>query len=193
MPKPLIRRNVALDNMQQGSHGRSGEVISYSMYDTFSTVSTTLKYKFFSVPQGPTKTEADTNNLLAGYMPSGQRLTASTLKIMIVGIASMTAALQQNLFNMLFDTTIAVKMPGKDNLGIWTLAEIMGNGLLLSNVATQYGPVPTFSGRYRLGVPLIFAAQTAFDLTLTHHVAPAAGIDGTRIKFSLSGTLERLS
>lgn len=195
-PSPGIMRNTALDNLQQGSHGRSGEVISYSLYDTYLLVSTSAGYSFFKVPLGqgtPAKTMADTNNMLAGVMPQGQRLTVESIKFIIDTPAAMTDALQKNLFDMLFNTTLEIYLPGKDNLGIWTLAELTGLHLLMPLAATYNGPTTTFFCNFRLSVPVILAAQCTFEGRMVHHVAPSAYIDNTKLKMSWAGTLERLS
>jgi hypothetical protein len=191
-----VRRNQGLANLQEGSHGRSGEIISYSLFDTVTLVSTQMNFKFFSTPLGqgvPVKTQADTNNLLAGVMPAGQRLTVEMLKIIIFGAATVTDAVQINLFQMLFNTTLEVYLPGKDNLGYWTLAEITGLSTMFPYSATFSGPQPRYTSCYRLTVPIILAAQTAFEVRLVHHIAPNAAINDFRIKLVLAGTLERLS
>jgi hypothetical protein len=191
-----VRRNNALANLQEGSHGRSGEIISYSLFDTVTLAVAQLNYKFFATPLGqgvPVKTQADTNNLLAGVMPAGQRLTVNMIKLIILGVATVTDAVQILLYNMLFNSTLEIYIPGKDNLGYWTLAEITGITTMFPYSATFAGPQPRYTGCYRLNVPVLLAAQTAFEVRLVHHVVTDVGIANFRIKLILSGTLERLS
>lgn len=193
---PGMVRNQALQNLTEGSHGRSGEIISYSMFDTVTLAAAQTTFKFFATPLGqgtPVKTQADTNSLLAGVMPAGQRLQVDMIKVFLLGVATVTDAVQIQIFNMLFNSTLEVYIPGKDNLGYWTLAEIMGVSSMLPFSATFQGPQPAYMGKFRLQVPIILAAQTAFEVRLVHHVAVNSAIADFRLKISLAGTLERLS
>jgi len=191
-----MRRNEGLEELQQGSHSRNGEIISYSLFDTTTLAVAQTTYKFFATPLGqgiPVKTQADTNNLLAGVMPAGQRLVVNMIKLILLGVATVTDAVQIQIFDMLFNSTLEVYLPGKDNLGYWTLAEIMGLSTMLPYSATFSGPQPRYTSCYRLDVPIILAAQTAFEVRLVHHVAVNEAIEDFRLKLCLTGSLTRLS
>lgn len=199
MPRPVrtpgVRRNEALANMQQGSHGRSGEVIAYSLFDTMVLASTTLAYDFFTVPLGQAgKHNADTNNQLAGVMPAGQRFTVEVLKLFLLAPDEVaTTTVMQEINAMLWNTTAEIYLPGKDNLGYWTLAELFGISTLLPFAVTINGPQPRYTSTYRLSIPVILAAQTSFKVKIVHHEAPHEDLDDYQLKFIMSGTLERLS
>jgi hypothetical protein len=193
---PGMRRNDGLQELQQGSHSQNGEILTYSLFDTATLAVAQSTYKFFAIPLGqgtPVKTQADTNNLLAGVMPAGQRLVVTMIKLILLGVVTVTDAVQIQIFNMLFNSTLEIYLPGKDNLGYWTLAELMGLSTMFPYSATFAGPQPRYTSCYRLDVPLILAAQTTFEVRLTHHVPVNVAIADFRLKLCLSGSLTRLS
>lgn len=190
-----LTRNESLINVQQGTLSKEGEVLSYSLFDTITLAAATTFHDFYTVPLGQAgKTKADTNMVQAGVMPAGQRLRADFIKVMVVGdTAGMTDTELNAWFHVMFNTSVEIMVPGKENLGIWTLTELMGYSQAMAMAATQEGTVPRFSGIFRLQVPILLAAQTPFKVRMEHHSTLTDNTDGMKIKLALSGVLERLS
>jgi len=189
-------RADAINNMQKGSYGTSGEVFHSSLWDTFTLASTVLQNKLFAVPinQGsPAKTEADTNMLLAGVMPNAQKMIVSGIKLQIVGLDGMTDVQMHRLYTVLTSTTAKIEIPGKDNLGLFCLSEIIGASLMLPQGATYNNAALNSTSGFKLSVPIILAANTPFAVNIVHHAAPSAYLDGVKIKWIFSGVTERLS
>lgn len=200
--RPVMRRNAAFGQLQEGAHSSSGEVFSASHYDTYKILTGILTYKYFSVPLNQAgKTLADTNNLLAGVFPSSFRLTADMIKMIfrMPAVGGVTQSILDDIYNMFFNTTIQITMPGKDNLGLFTLSEIFGASMNVGYDAATLasGPQAIVSGKFRLNIPIVIAANTAYSVDLVHHVAPPATLYVTdyeaQLKFIFSGTMERLS
>lgn len=192
----------ALTNLQQGTYDSRGEKLDYTYYDQASLLSTTLSHRFFTagLGGGTGKTLDQTNLQIGGSIPQGQNLRVYNLKTMITGpTTTLSDAALQNYFDMLRETTVSFRIPGKDALGIWTLQELVGasvniihtptlaaNNIALSAVARYVAILP-------LNQYIELAALTPFELLFEHHVAPNATLDAMIVKLGLNGRLKRAS
>ena len=194
-----MSREEALTKLQQGTFGEEGEQLEWSYYDTAVIAAATLVHRLFTNPLGAGgKTLADTNLTQAGQMPQGQHLEVNALKIMYTSDAAKATAVVQNLYDLLTESTISIEIANNKSMGQWTLQELMGAATLFALTPTAAGdniPViqPRYTGVYLLNVPIIIAALTPFEVTLTHHVAPAAALADDKLKISLAGILTRAS
>jgi len=193
----------ALNSLQTGTYKGSGDVIDYSLYDRIDMLSTTLQHHLFQIgvgqndPAGVVKTLADTNVQGSQGIPVGQKLYVNAIKVMYSSTtAAVTAAILNAFQEMVEQTTLTVRITGKDNYGQWKLGEMFGVPLQMALIdATTASPASLgrFLGIYPLNLPIVLAQQVQFEVFLEHHVAPSDVLDGDWLTVSLSGILERLS
>ncbi len=191
----------ALQRLQDDSaySKRAMEVLDWTYYDTFKLLSTTLTHRLFTVPLGQAgKTLADTNLPNASQLPQGQNLKVHALKLFYMATAERDEDTLQNIYDVLRNTTFRFLVPGKDTLGTWPLAEVMGTPFLvkmLPSVAGDNVPMisPSFKGVYPLNFPLKIGAVQTFEVEIQHHVAPAAALNDDEIRVGLNGRLRRMS
>jgi hypothetical protein len=208
MPFPVQRRNVApirsgnpLLSLQQGTYGTGGEVLDKTYYDTITLATATTVYRMFQTPEGqgtPAKTKDITNMTAAGTMPQGQNLKVKSIHVQYVTHAAIGTATVQKIINFLNHTTCEISIPGKDNIGDWTLAELMGNPTLIALTPTAAGdniPIAfgTFTGVKKLLVPIVLSALTTFEFRVTPVVASDAALDGDFLRVGFRGILRRSS
>jgi hypothetical protein len=194
------RPKDALQKLQEDSaySKTAGEVLDWTYYDTLALVSTTLMHRFFTVPLGQAgKTLADTNLTNGSQLPQGQNMKVHGLKACIVSAALATVEIAY-MYNMLNSTTIEFIVPGKDSLGTWRLAEIMGSSFLVPLIPTTAGDnLPLnkcdFKPVFPLNFPIKIGAIQTFEVRMTHQVAPNAALDATKICFGLRGRLVRMA
>ena len=191
----------ALQKLQDKSSysNQAGEKIDWSYYDTITLISTTLVHRFFTVSLGQNgKTLADTNLVQSGLLPQGQNMKVHALKVAYVANSAKGTAELNTYFNLLNDTVIELIVPGKDSLGTWRLAEIMGINQLFPIIPTVAGdnisqPQPMFNGIFPLNIPWQIGAIQSFEVRLTHTVAVNAQLEDDKIVFMLNGRLIRMS
>lgn len=192
-------REKTLSTLQQGAYGDQGEVLEWSYYDTAVIAAATLRHRMFTSPVGVGgKTLADTNMTQGGQIPQAQKFEASVLKVMYTSSAAKATADLQSLYDLLSESTLEVVVGQTKNMGQWTLQELMGNALQFSLTPTVAGdnisqPQSRSTGIYLMNIELILPALTNFELVLTHHEAPAAGLANDKLKISLAGILARAS
>lgn len=194
-----MSREEALTKLQQGTFGEEGEQLEWSYFDTATIAAATLVHRLFTNPLGAGgKTLADTNLTQAGQMPQGQHLEVNAIKVMYTSDAAKATAAVQNLYDLFTETTISVEIANNKSMGQWTIQELMGAATLFALTPTAAGdniPLiqPRYTGVYLLNVPIVIAALTPFEVTVTHHVAPAAALADDKLKISLAGILTRAS
>lgn len=193
----------AINSMQTGTYKGSGDVIDYSLYDRFTLDNAVLQHRLFQAGVGQAnaagviKTEADTNVQGSTGVPAGNKLYVNAIKLMYTcTTASVTAAILNEIQEMIEQTVLTVRITGKDNYGKWKLNEILGVPVQAVIDAAQ-DVKPTSFGRYLgiypLNLPITLAQQVQFEVFVEHHVAPNADLDGDWMSVSLCGILERLS
>lgn len=192
----------ALEALQNDSaySKRAMEVLDWTYYDTFKLETGILTHRLFTIPLGQAgKTLADTNLPTASQLPQGQNLKVHAIKMFYMGTAAATPEVDlQHIYDVFRNTTLNFKVPGKDSLGLWTLVEIMGNPFQVQMTPAVAGDnIPmvaaTFKGVYPLNFPLKIGAVQAFEVEITHHVAPNTAIDDDTIRIGLNGRLRRMS
>lgn len=192
-------REAALTKLQQGTFGEEGEQLEWSYYDTAVIAAATLVHRLFTNPLGAGgKTLADTNLTQAGQMPQGQHLEVNVIKLMYISDAAQATVDVQTLYTLLSESTISIEIANNKSMGQWTLQEILGSSLQFALTPSAAGDnipllTPRFTGIYPLNVPIIIAALTPFEVTLTHQVAPGAALADNKLKISLAGILTRAS
>jgi hypothetical protein len=194
-----IRGGMSLLNLQKGTYGTGGEVIDKTFWDTASLLSTANVYRMFTVPEGQGgKTKDLTNMIATGQISQGQNFRVNSILCHYYAVAARTSAQLLAIYNFLNHTTVEVEIPGKDSLGDWTLAQIMGAAFVVPFIPTTAGnsePMisPQFNGILHLKVPIVLSALTSFAIKVTPQVASAAGLNGDLLRIGMRGILKRSS
>ena len=189
-----------LTNLQQGTHGKSGEIIDWSYWDTatLATAAGVTVTQMFQVALGQGgKTIDVTNMITGGQIPQGQNFKVHCIKAFYITAAAKVTASVQLLYKFIRQTTIEITIPGKDSMGQWTLAELLGTATLIAETPTAAGdniPIiqPKYHGVFKLNTPLTLAALTPFAVKMTNQVIDASQ-NGDFVMISLNGTLKRAS
>jgi len=181
----------------------SMEILTFSYYDRMKIDGATpvLVNRLFQVPLGQAgKTLADTNIPNAGQLPQGQSFVVNAIKVFYLTRAVKATADLQKIYTLLQDTVLELIVPGKDQLGQWTLEEIMGTASLIALTPTVAGdniPMiqPNYVGVKALKKPWTIGAVQSFEVRLTTVKATSMSDDlsGDFIKVALCGTLNRMS
>lgn len=183
----------ALENLQSGTYGTEGSLLDFLIYDRITLAVATLSHTMFQAPVGQAgRTLADTNMQQAGVVPQGQNWKIHALKISIHGVAPAAAAVQQDLINLLNESTGQFIVNNKAAQYQAPLAEMLGLSL---------GEVPTITqGNAAFGVvkgitplnrEITLAALTPFQFVVNHWTAPAASLVGYKIRIGLIADLAR--
>lgn len=190
-----------------GTFAQGGEVIDYTYYDTLAVATSTVQYHFFQngLGTGSTPKRLDQTNIPAGGgMPRGQKLTVHNIKIMLASLGTyggaLTPAAMLELYDILATSSVEFLIPGKDNLGVWTMQELLGACTLLVPAVTtlsteNYFPIiqPRYHGCFRLNNPIILEELTPFEIRVTSGTTPTSATNGLLVKIGLNGVLQRLS
>jgi len=192
--------STALQKMSESSSysKKSAEVLDYSYYDTMA-LSATNTNRLFVIPLGQAgKTKSDTNFTLAGTLPQGQNFKIFVLKLFYLSQVARSTAELLMWYKMLFETTIEFRIPGKDSMGIWTLAEAFGLPALFNLVPTNGGdniPMiqPAITGKILFNNPLKIGSVQSFEIIVEHTVPVNPALYTDKLKISLNGRLIRLS
>lgn len=195
-----LKKNTALQVLQEDSaySKKAAEVLDYSYYDTFALSATTVN-RLFVTPLGQQgKTKADTNWTLAGQLPQGQNFKVFCIKMFYNSISPRNTAELGYFYRMLFETTLEIKIPGKDSLGTYKLAEVFGMPSLMNLVPTVAGDnIPLIMsgipGKIILNNPLKIGSTQSYEIQIEHHVAVNSALYGDKMSVSLNGRLVRLS
>ncbi len=195
-------RSSALRKLEEnGSYSKTAaEVLDFSYYDTMVMATGTLLQRLFITPLGQGgKSLADTNMVSAGQLPQGQNFKIYNFKVFYCSFGGAFATADINFwYQMLSTTTFEFIVPGKDNLGQWTLWEMIGESTMISLVPTVAGdniPLnqPRYGGVFPLNKPIKIGAVQSFEVRIQHHVAPNAVLDDDKLFISLNGRLVRMS
>jgi len=197
----MARTKTAIQNMQEDSaySKTAAEILDWTYYDTYKLVAAATTYTFFAVPLGQAgKNLADTNWELSGVLPQGQQFTVFVIKPIFLSTAALADANIQAYYNFLFDTTVEIRITGKDSLGTWTLAEIMGMSSMVQATPTVAGDnvplnTPNFKGIFPLNVPLKVGANQTLKVECTFFTPIAAGLADCYLRMCMQGKLKRLS
>lgn len=197
---------TAQRNLEQGTYGAQGEKLEFSLYDSEKLKSTILQHRFFAqgigqpfTDQSAQKTLADTNIRQGSQIPFGQKFIAKSMKFFYKSLAAKTELTMQNMIDMFCESTITVKIDGKDRTLELNLLELMGNqvpAVITPSVAgdnINTGQTAVYAKTYPLNIPVVLASQTTWWVELEHAVAPDEAIDGDKIMLSFQGCFKRLS
>jgi len=197
---PANRMNPLL-KAQQGTFGTGGEVFDKTYYDTLVLDSTnTAGYAMFTIPQGqgtPAKGYNLTNMISQSQIAQGHKMTVKSLVIRYMTHATITETSVQLIYDALRNLYGKVVIPGKDNIGDWTFAELIGAASLiaLTPSATVFPALisPQFCGIKHLKIPIVLSALTTFSFQVQPIAATAAALDGDFIQIGFRGILRRSS
>lgn len=188
-----------LQALEQGTYNPApgaGQKLWWSYYDSFIMAAATTENRMFTIPLGQGgKNLSDTNLLAAGQIPQGQRLVIKAIEMYYISNATKSQAAWQNLIAMFRDTTGVFNISGKSQQLELNITQLMGNpiqGIITNVTADMMTSRSSYTGVWELPVPIVLAAQTVFDFTVTHHTAANATLDGDIFFISLVGSLVTL-
>ncbi len=190
--------------LASGTYTGAADIIDYTLYDRIDMLSTRVTHRMFQVgvgqndPDGNVKTLADTNVQGSQGVPKGSKLQVQAIEMFYTATTALTAAIMLNLQEMIEQSTLTVKVTGKDNLGLWKLNEIVGVPIQAAisdavTVDTTQASLGRYLGIKPLNLPIILAEQVEFQILLEHHVAPNASLDADFLSIGLAGILMRQS
>jgi len=195
-----------IDQLQKGTYGGNAEIMAWSFYDSFQLKSTANSYTLFQVPVGAVDPSTGVQKKLSktnmtgngGSMPQAQNFEAHGIKFHIRATSPLNTAAYKKVLDVIANSTIRMKIQGKDNLLLLNCQEAMGIASLIEVVPTASGDYiqsiqPRVTGLYRLNIPVTIAALTSFELEIVHHVPVDSSLDALGIEFmvSLEGQLVR--
>ena len=198
---PKSARADAIGALQKrGSYSdKEANVIDWTYWDSLILASGTNNHRLFTIPFGQAgKTKAQTTWINANNLPQGQSFDGYALKIFYRGIAARDSENVQMIYDVLFNTVATIKVPGKDSLGEWLLAELMGLSMGVHLIPTVGGDniplaLPKFTGVFPLNKKLTIGSNQTIEIDITHYVTPNAELDGDKIYIGINGLLLRLS
>ena len=195
-----------IDQLQKGTYGGNAEIMAWSFYDSFTLKSTKPSYALFQVPVGAVDPSTGVQKKLSktnmtgngGSMPQAQNFEAHGIKFHLRSADPLNTSTYKKVLDVIANSTIRMKIQGKDNLLLLNCQEAMGIASLIELVPTVAGdniyPIsPRFTGLYRLNIPVTIAALTSFELEIVHHAAVDSSLDdlGVELMVSLEGQLVR--
>ena len=199
---PVKSRLNPLLEAQKGTFGSGGEIFDKTYYDTLVLDSTNgAGYAMFTIPQGqgaPAKGYNLTNMISQSQIAQGHKMTVKSIVIRYMSSAARGTADVQKIYDVLRNFYGKMVIPGKDNIGDWTFAELMGASSLIALTPSAPGdniPLisPQFCGIKHLKIPIVLSALTTFSFQVMPVVANDATLNGDFIQIGLRGILRRSS
>lgn len=191
--------NRAIDALEVGTYKPgSGQVVWWEYYDRYVLATANQAYAYFQIPvnQGG-KDLSDTNFPLAGLIPSTEKMAVMYLMFSYVPHAAMAHATYQFFLDFLKDTTIAYDIRGiKDVMQITMLSAFspaMPGVVLGAGVGDQAMGRTQFNAIYELELEVVLAANTNFNIILTHHTPANTALDDDELYISMIGPKAYLS
>jgi hypothetical protein len=190
--------------MAAGTHSGQAEKNSTTKYDTQILNAANLLHRYFTNPVGSTftvggnKTLADTNVETANGMGANEKFVVNAVEGIYLAHALLNNAGLLALQTMLFETTLTLRIQGKDVIWQGVLAHLFGLRILAPLVPTVAGDnvsgfIQNVPSILKFRLPIKLAGNTVYSWNLEHWVAPAASINGDKLKLVLCGPQERLS
>lgn len=188
----------------QGTHGGQAEKNSTTKYDTQILNAANVLHRYFTNPVGGTftvggnKTLADTNVETSNGMGQNEKFTVKSIEGLYLAHALLNNAALLAIQTCLFESTLTLRITGKDVIWQGTLAQLFGlrfNAPLVptvpgDNVTGLPGMIP---GVITFRVPIVLAGGTVYQWIVEHWAAPAATMNGDKLKISLNGRQERIA
>lgn len=188
------RKSDALETLQRGSYGTTGEKIAWKYYDEATVPATAGTVTMFQIPQSGTKGIDQTNMVQSGAIPQGQKFIVTHLDVMYRSKDGVATPVEANALNAVLDRTIVtLVINNKAPMLQVKLSSLLGMSLMCPNTGTagtvsQFG---VFSGSWKLKTPLVLAGLVPFKTELVNVSAPDASVQGDFITVELCGTLYR--
>jgi len=182
-------------NLQNGARAGGMEVIDYTYYDT-AKFSDGPEIRMFTAALGQNgKTKAETNMKTPGAIPQGQRMTVAKIKAMLYSSGTISEGTLAKLYEAIFKTTVDIELPGKTNMGQFTLAEVLGTSFLAVVKPSQAGDnvnviSPRFHGILPLNTPLSLPALQPFELVVRPNCEIDQYVGHVQLRIGLNGILE---
>lgn len=188
------RNTRALETLQRGSYGSTGERLAWKYYDETTVPTVAGVVNMFQVPQSGTKGIEQTNMVQSGSVPQGQKFVVKSLEIMYRSKDGVATPAEANELNAILDRTIVtLVINNKAPMVQMKLSSLLGASLMCPNTGTagavsQFG---TFSGKWKLATPVVLAGLVPFKVEVINTAVPATSVQGDFITISLCGTLYR--
>ena len=194
----------AQSNLQRGSYGAQGERLQWSYYDSEKLATGTLEHRFFTQGVGKPFTVGGNKNLsdsnvISDGIPQGQRFVVKAISAFYKPHADFTEVIMNLLTQALINSTLTMKITGKDSVFQVNLLELFGNNFPIQVVPATaadnyyYTGTSIIRASYPLNVPIVLSALTRFEGLVEHHVAINTALDDDKLMISLQGVLERLA
>lgn len=198
--------------MQGGSYGKARDIISHVIYDTLPIVSSTPNMRFFSSPQGTSKSQQQTNLTDAGKLPTGQEMTIEYLRphwilnpdaapeYQATLLASAIKVMQESLVELVIvGRDFELQLPGSyflpSFMAIDQVASASTNTFSSSRVGDFLAPQA-----YKLDIPIVLEAQANFYLKfeadtgatgVSTALTALAGTAVSKLRWEMKGVLKR--
>jgi hypothetical protein len=201
MANANVNREDLLALLQKGTYdGTKGELMDYSLYDTWTLATGDTKYDYFTVPLNASgKNYSHTNFKLNGQMPLGHAFQVTDIAVYLrleSQIGTGTGLISESdLNNFLFKTVVSFEISGKESLGIWKLCELMGQSTLYDTAESFFTSRNVFSGKRKLQVPIVIASLTPFKVSAVNYETSGvqSALNDSDLTISLNGILVRAS
>ena len=194
----------ASQNMGKGTYGSQGERLQWSYYDTEKLAVGTLAHRYFTSGVGKPFTVGGNKNLsdsnvISDGMPSNQHFVVYSIATYYKPHETHSEVDFNLITQMMINTTLTLKITGKDAIFQVSLMELMGANFPVTILPSVAGDnintnnTNIMLGTYRLNTPIVLAKLTRYEGLLEHHVAMDTALDDDKLMLSLQGTLQRLS
>lgn len=200
-----VKRAIAREQVAEGTYSNLAERLTLPVYDTQVINNAVLEHRYFeqgvgrpfTVGGAGNKTQADAN-FTSAAVPVNNKYTVYGIGLLYQQAEIRSLAELFSIHNLLSETVFTLTINGKDRIWQATGAMTIGSTfpVVVDSAATNIISTPTQDNLIRffpLRVPQTLAAQTEFLVEMEHKVAPAAGLDGDKIKIWLDNGAKRLS
>lgn len=200
MNQRAVQQNRALEALQAGTYGATGEKLSWVYYDTAPVPAAAGAVQMFQTPISGTKTISETNMVTGGQIPQGQKFVINSIAMAYKSNTESTTIAELNEFYTLLNTAIVqIKISNKAPMLQIKLNELMGVQFMnaaaiaasaaLGGISTSQANI--FTGVWKLKTPIVIGSLTPFAVELIFPTAPATSVQSDIITASLRGTLIR--
>jgi len=198
------RTEAAQAELSSGTYMAVGERLDWSYWDTqILAVANTTHFYFTQgtgkpFTTGAIKTMAD-SNILSENLPEGLKFTIKAFKLFYLSTTTKSDAGVLDLYTMLSQAVLSLKIANKDTIWQTTLSDLFGINLGMTHTPTvPANNINDFAqvnvrASMPVNVDIVIAARTNWKMILEHTVAVAATIATDRLRIVAQGILQRLS
>ena len=190
----MSRAELIKQYLKTGTYGGDAEKLQWTYYDTLTLDSTKERQEMFVIAQG--RSISDTNIIEGGVIPTGQLFEIMEVKPLFQATALLTEAVLLEVQDWIYNNRMKFFITGKDSVGEWPLAEMMGQAfahVMEAAVLGNKAPInPDFDAVYQMNIPIRLAERTSYKVII-EGAAPTANLNGFKLKVCLGGILTRLN